>query len=250
MREKIFLMVMIIMLSTSVLFAGSTIINNGTNEVILTKNFETEISIDYHLNSIYASNYSSPQGNFTQLYLDSFGLTGEIGKPQLPYSSKIIVVPEGAKIVTELKAESSLIINLSEKRFNNKVFPAQPSVSKSSKPEDIIFEIDNKTYSCVDYISQTQVEVIELGYQRGMRLFEVNYYPVAYNPTDNTVSVIQNATLDIQFVGADLLATQYLRDKTFSPAFEATYAPTIFNYRNNRSTLESYPLGYVVCCSK
>ncbi len=246
MREKILLIVIILISSTMLLFADSAIVNNGDNEVSLSKNFETEISIDYKLNSISARDFSSKDGNFTQLYLDSFGLTGEIGNPQLPYSSKIIAVPEGAKVVTELNADSPLIINLNEIGLNNKIFPAQPSVSKSSKPEDIVFMIDDKIYNSAEFIPQTQVEVIELGYQRGMRLFEVNYYPVAYNPAKNTISIIQKATLDIQFVGADLVATQYLRDKTFSPAFEANYPSTIFNYRNNRSTLESYPLGYLL----
>ncbi len=246
MREKIFLIVLILISTTCLLLADTTIINYGDNQVNLKENLETEILIDYNLNSVSTRDYSSPQGNFTQLYLDNFGLTGEIGKAQLPYSSKIIAVPEGAKIVTELQADSPILIKLSEIGVNNRIFPAQPSVSKSSKPEDIVFVIDDKTYNSVGFIPQRQVEVIELGYQRGMRLFEVNYYPVAYNPAENTLSIIQNASLKIKFEGADLIATQYLRDKTYSPAFEANYASTIFNYRNNRSTLESYPLGYIV----
>ncbi|MBI9032500.1 Gingipain R, partial [bacterium] len=246
MKGKIFFIVLMLLTTVSLISADTTILDKGQNSVELTNNLETELTIDYHLNSLSARNYTSTEGDFTQLYLDNYGLTGQIGQPQLPYSSKIIAVPEGAKVVTSLKTERRQVINLEEKGFTNKVFPAQPPVSKSSKPEDIIFVIDDNIYNSLDFIPQAQVEVIELGYLRGMRLFEVNYYPVAYNPANNTISVIEKATLDIQFLGADLTATQYLRDKTFSPAFEANYASTIFNYRNNRSTLETYPLGYIV----
>ena len=114
MREKIFLIVLILISTTCLLLADTTIINYGDNQVNLKENLETEILIDYNLNSVSTRDYSSPQGNFTQLYLDNFGLTGEIGKAQLPYSSKIIAVPEGAKIVTELQADSPILIKLSE----------------------------------------------------------------------------------------------------------------------------------------
>ncbi len=246
MKGKILLSILILISSLSFLFADISVLEEGNNEVKLVNNLETEITIDYQLNSISARNYTSTEGNFTQLYLDNYGLTGQIGKPQLPYSSKIIAVPEDAKIITELKSSETTFINLSEKNITNKIFPAQPSVSKSSSSDDIVFVIDNKTYQSVDFIPQEQVEVIEIGYQRGMRLFEVNFYPVAYNPGNNSISIIRQASLNLKFEGANLITTQYLRDKTFSPAFEVNYPSTIFNYRNNRSTLESYPLGYIV----
>lgn len=246
MNGKTFLIVFILLASLSLLFGNNLLLNQGNNEISLVKNLETEISIDYRLNSLSAQTISTTNGEFTQLFLNEFGLTGKEGEPQLPYSSKLIAVPEGAKVITTLTTYATSEISLNKQGFNDLVFPAQPSVSKSAKPEDIKFIIGENIYKSVDYIQQLQVEAIEIGYLRGMRLFEINYYPVTYNPTTNTLSVIQEAILDIQFSGADLTATQYLRDKTFSPAFEVNYPTTIFNYQSNRSTLESYPLGYIV----
>ncbi len=247
MKEKIILISLMLLVSMNFLFAEVEIINNASNnEVRLVNNWEREISIDYKLNHLSARIYTCPEGDFTQLFLDNYGLTGELGKPQLPYSSKIIVVPEGAKVITQLKIGQTRQINLSDKGLTNKIFPAQAPVSKSSRPEDIEFVLDNQIYQTGDFIDQEKVIVKEIGYQRGMRLFQVNYYPVAYNPSTNTIAIINEASLNIKFEGADLVASQYLRDKTFSPAFEVNYPSTIFNYRSNRSSLESYPLGYIV----
>ncbi len=246
MREKLLLSLMILLSSLNLLFANITLIDNSANEVNLINNWESQITIEYKLGTISAKDYTSPDGDYLQLYLDSYGLTGQVGKPQLPYSSKIIAVPEEAKVVSELDIAERSLINLTNLGINKKIFPAQAPVSKSSKPEDIIFALDQETYQISDFIQQEQVEIIELGYQRGMRLFEVNFYPVAYNPVKNTLSLINDAKLDIKFQGANIPATQYLRDKTFSPAFEVNYPSTIFNYRDNRSTLETYPLGYII----
>lgn len=84
MNGKTFLIVFILLASLSLLFGNNLLLNQGNNEISLVKNLETEISIDYRLNSLSAQSISTTNGEFTQLFLNEFGLTGKEGEPQLP----------------------------------------------------------------------------------------------------------------------------------------------------------------------
>jgi hypothetical protein len=91
------------------------------------------------------------------------------------------------------------------------------------------------------------VKVTELGYMRGVRLFAVDFSPVQYNPVTRTIQVLADADVQVTFTGGNEAATRNLRAKAASPVFDAAFSSSVINYEaGTRSTLNRYPLGYLI----
>ncbi|OQY38987.1 MAG: hypothetical protein B6226_02725 [Candidatus Cloacimonetes bacterium 4572_65] len=238
--------IFLLILSFSLFGYSSIVTNLHSNEINLLDNNSTGISVSYEMGRIEGEIITTKDGEYLQLSSEEYSLTGFVGEPQLPYSQKIIAVPLEAKVIINTKIISKEVITLTSLGFDNQIAPAQRSVAKCEDYSKIPFDKDVKIYNSSNYYSHISADVNEIGIFRGLRLFEVNYYPVSYSPSKNEITVINEAEVTVEFVGGNSIATQNLREKTRSRAFEGIYKSYVFNYQNTRSTLEQYPLGYVI----
>ena len=141
---------------------------------------------------------------------------------------KIISVPLGATVKANIDVKSSNSVNLLTRGFNNKIIPGQASVAKCDNIEDMPFVVNEEIYNTNKSFKYEPVTVKEIGILRGMRLFEVNFYPVEYNPVSGELRVINSADVEIQFINGDIFATEELKAKTCSFMFEGIYSQSIF----------------------
>jgi len=83
---------------------------------------------------------------------------------------------------------------------------------------------------------------------RGMRLFVINIQPVKYDAVSNSLKIFNNINVNVNFSQSNLLETQELREKTFSPYFESAYQRFVFNYQASdlRNDLMRYPIKYII----
>ena len=245
--KKLYILMLLLASLTLVMASQETLLDTHQNEIELLSNDFSGIEINYELGDIQSQIISTKGGDFVEISANDYSLTGQEGLPKLPYSLKIISVPVGASVETNIRIKSQSTINLMNRGISYKVIPAQPSVEKCVDKKDVPFVINNDYYNTNQRLNQNPVTVKEIGYMRGNRLFEVAFYPVSYNPVTNDINVINSADVEISFVGGDYSATEELKAKTSSFMFEGIAAKSVFNYTNNtRTSLENYPLGYVI----
>ncbi len=244
--KKIILVISLIMSLTLVMAVQENLMDLHQNSIILQNSNDYGVDISYELGTIDISTNNTRGGDFSQLSANDYSLTGDEGLPQLPYSQKIISVPLGASVEASVEVRSSTSLNLLTRGYNNKIIPAQASVAKCDNIEDMPFIINESVYNANKTFKYEPVTVKEIGILRGMRLFEVNFYPVEYNPVTGEIRVINSADVQVEFINGDIFATEELRAKTRSFMFEGIYAQNIFNYYPSRMSLENYPLGYVI----
>lgn len=244
--KRFILLFSLLLALTMVMASQENLMNLHENSIILQSNDAYGLDISYQLGNLEILNTNTRNGDYAEVIASEFGLTKDEGLPQLPYSQKIISVPIGATVKAFIDIKSEYSVNLHNKGFSNQIIPGQPSVSKSEDINDLPFIIDENTYATNKEFEHETIAVNEIGILRGMRLFEVNYYPISYNPVSGEIKVINQANIRVDFINGDNMATEELRAKTRSFMFEGIYSKSVFNYTPDRMSLESYPLGYVI----
>ena len=101
------------------------------------KGFETMFSY----NAIDMENVETEFGVFSILVMSDAVPSGEIGAPSLPVTRKLIAVPFGAKPVVNVVAYTTSDYKLNDYGVE-RVYPQQPSYSKDTKTEDVVFQYD------------------------------------------------------------------------------------------------------------
>jgi len=215
----------------ALIFSG---MQSFSEEIKLTEGKETKLTIKENnysnlrlTNSIANLNYfnvkTSP-GIFSQITVDGYGYSLEIGDPKLPVLKKVIEVPIGSYFEINIIKENYLEYDLSNFGITNKIIPAQPSVSKSiDNPEDLEFVINQSTYQTNDYLGSDLVTVNYLGKMRGVSMARLEISPFQYNPVLNKIKVCYELEVEINFIGGDLNKTIQLKKDLFSPYFEGVY---------------------------
>jgi len=244
--KKIILLISLIMSLTMVMAVQENLMNLHQNHIILQNSNDYSVDISYELGTIEIKTTNTRGGDYSEIFANEYSLTRDEGLPQLPYSQKIISVPLGATVEASIEVKSASSVNLSTKGYSNKIIPAQASVAKCDNIEDMPFVVNQEIYNADKSFKYEPVTVNEIGILRGMRLFEVNFYPVEYNPVTGDIRVINSADVEIKFINGDIFATEELKAKTRSFMFEGIYSKNVFNYYPSRMSLENYPLGYVI----
>ncbi len=90
------------------------------------------------------------------------------------------------------------------------------------------------------------IQISELGMMRGERLFALDFVPVNYNPATKSLDIVVSTQVDIRFVNADHVSSATLKARTRSVVFESALSSSIWNYPATRTTLLTYPIGYVI----
>ncbi|OQY38844.1 MAG: hypothetical protein B6226_03035 [Candidatus Cloacimonetes bacterium 4572_65] len=239
--------VLLMIMSLGLLVANQeTVMDLHQNQIKLLSSDDYGVDITYELGQLAGKVVTTKGGEFIELSAKDFSLTGEEGLPQLPYSQKIIAVPLGAKVEAFIDVKSTSNLNLNNRGFAKQIKPAQPSAEKCADRAELPFVKNELTYSANKMYSYNNVSVKEIGILRNVRLFEVNFYPVSYNPVTNDLTVINSASIRVDFVGSDIAATEELKAKTNSFHFNSALAKGVFNYEATRTSLDNYPLGYVI----
>ncbi len=212
----------------------------------LLRNTMDGLSVRYNIQQLDYKEVETPEGIFTDLWVDGYASTNKTGYPRLPLLRQIISVPVGAEVTATFNQRQSRSLDLSASGIAYPVFPRQESVSKSVDPATVPFVVDRDFYNRNSWTDDAPVSVTELGYMRGERLFALDFVPVRYNPATGQAEVIYQAEVEVRFTGADHAATEELKARTYSPAFEGMFQRTLLNPSPQRASLNRYPMSYLI----
>jgi hypothetical protein len=177
-------------------------------------------TVQYSLPEYKTTSIRGGSENFTNLEIPEYGITSQVGQPQLPQVSFFLLIG---------KNEVSPVIKVTaqeKKRLDLKfpVYPAQMPWEKTKSLEDRPFTIDRAYYSSIGSINAPFVKVSEPFIIAGAKGVMVTIYPFAYNPSNNELLATANGTFNIELQNSAVL--------NFSPrpAMDEFFASTFINY--------------------
>jgi hypothetical protein len=201
----------------------------------------------FALTELNLQNVVTPKGPFTDLAVPGFAFRFNDGNPAIPLFSQLIEIPGHADVNIKVTSYTSQTINLSDYGIYDKLVPAQPSYSKGTDPEDIVFVYNHDAYQVNDF---TQGELIQVEYQgmmRGVGLARLIIDPVRYNPVTNQLLIYNNIEFEIEYVTN--VYHQYLeeKDRVYSPLFQSAYQKLPnFITPTTKDLITQYPIKYVI----
>ncbi len=218
-------------------------INGGKNATEIVENTNSTLKFTSKLSEISFAHTIENGEIYSKIAIDGYITNNQIGYPQLPVMVKMIEVPMGAEIVTNVTVNSEKVVSLADAGFTQAIVPCQPSLFKNQKKEDVPFE-KNKIYAEGGLYLPEAVTIEEAGIMRGIRLVKVIVNPFAYDIADNTLTVRDDISVELSFRNADTRSNA-IKDSKYSPAFGALYSK-IWNYKQTRNAEMHYPIKYVI----
>ena len=222
-------------------------INGGKNATEIVENTSSTLSFTSKLSEISLTRTIENGEIYSKIAIDGYITNNQIGYPQLPVMVKMIEVPMGAEIVTNVTVNSEKVVSLADAGFEQVIVPCQPSLFKNQKKEDVPFK-KNAIYSNGGLYSPETVTIEEAGIMRGIRLVKVIINPFAYDIADNALTVRDDISVTLSFRNADQRSTA-IKDSKYSPAFEALYSK-IWNYKRTRDAEMHYPITYAIVADR
>ncbi len=238
--QKVVLLCMAVLLNVSLFAQGRIDLNSnsrGTTQLLESSfnGFETTFSY----NAIELELVETELGNFSKLILSDAVSSGEIGAPSLPITKKLVAVPFGATPSVKVVSYTTSDYNLDDYGVES-VYPQQPSYSKDTKMENVVFQYNKKAYKTRTLTNAPEVKVEVLGTMRGVQIASLQVEPVSYNPVNNTLRVYNDINVEVDFEGADLDLTEKMLIETYSPYFSTIYQQ-MFNSRTVADVFDEHP---------
>lgn len=186
-------------------------------------------------------------GSYTRMVIDGYTPTADIGKPELPSINRLIEIPTGARIRTQVVSYEEQVIHLDELGLIMPLIPTQPSLFKNENPADVEFVKDNDFYNGSSSYEPELIQIEMQSKMRGMNVAKLMIQPFSYDAASNTLTVKNNLVVEIHFDDAEFNEYSNTKEKYYSPAFETAYN-RVWNYRApaTKDALSQYPITYVI----
>jgi len=160
-------------------------------------NIEVWSNNEGQLGSIFG-HYFEESGNYIELTSEGLMRIYDEGKPNIPVLSRLIYYPlKFVNVSYKVLGYDEEIIDLATMGFNEKIFPAQPSISKSNPPDK--FYIDTITYSEDKYYNEGIAVFEYAGILRDVQIGRIEIRPIQYNPVQNKLRILNNLTFQAVF---------------------------------------------------
>ena len=221
-RKLIISSAILFMVNTSVAFPQSWISLDGSSQKesmtidILEstrKSFKAKITIHglYDLPVVYHDTL------YHQVIIPELFTGGNLGTPQLPIVSQMLVVPTESYIVTVEE------IMWSDTSIGD-IYPVQPDLFEGEAPSS--FFKNSEIYSSTSY-EPTRIQVGQKSLFNGINNITIKVCPFKYRPTTGTLSILNQFIVNVEFTGLPRnIESRYITDK------EKARFKTIFSNSN------------------
>ncbi|MFP4620241.1 MAG: C25 family cysteine peptidase [Bacteroidales bacterium] len=189
---------------------------------------------------------TTPEGLFKTIETEGFVKSFSKGYPDLPVKTKLLQIPEGAKVEVKVKEYKEELIPLKQRGIHQKIIPAQPSRPKSQE-DDQKFFYNERVYQTNRFWGREPVKVKELGTMRGVRLGRLEISPFQYNPVSNQLKVIKDLEFEIDFIGGETSKSGIKAETSDNPYSTLIENNTINKTKSSISpSAKDGPLTYVI----
>lgn len=219
-----------ILLATALLFAGYNA--NAQGRIELGRSAENSVKLHsssmagftstFSFNSIESELIANEKGEFSEIYIDGSFPYGEVGSPELPMITRLIVIPDGATPMVKVSGYSESEYKLADYGIG-KLAAMQAPIRKSVDPRTVEYSVNKAAYARDSYNNDEIATVEYLGTMRGISIGKLTVCPVRYNPVAGTVKVYNDIDVKVGFQNADEASTRNMFAATYSPAFNSVY---------------------------
>ena len=228
-------------------------LNNSRTDIRLISRDRGEVVIEVNVGEINVTPINTKAGSFAMVTVDGFTRSHKIGEPALPMLNKILAIPFGCELSSEIVESETEEIFLDDYGITDKVIPAQPSLSKSQDSEAVPFEYNQALYQKAGYYGEPESAVNILGTMRSLHLGTVAIAPFAYDPVNNSLKIQKRLVVRVKFEHPDWALTSEMQRRYYSPMFEPIYSRVI-NYQPPdpviMDDLVTYPVKYLIIANR
>jgi len=231
----------------SVLFALSLFLTGKSQSEqpyrVLENNYQ-RIKFSYNSNPLIFNELQTDKGVFTQMQMKGFDVASSVGNPALPVLTKLIEIPLCESIQVQIISKDSMVLSLSEQGVSSRLYPAQPSYSKSDEgPFPLI--INEMVYAQNAFYGESLVRAELTGIARNVNIGTISFSPIKYNPVTQEIIVYTQVEVEVTFVQADIAATERMKQLHRSPLFVAA-SKVINPIGRERDHLLAAPVKYLI----
>jgi PKD repeat protein len=247
MKKRLHIILLILFTATSIHAQQRIQLQTERSGLTIHSNSGLSFTGNFVFSEMIAEQKQTPAGSFTEIHLPDFTFRYNDGNPSIPVYSRLIEIPGLAEVVIQVKSYTTQTIQLSDYGIYDKIIPAQPTYSKSTDPEDIIFVYNETAYQVNDFSQGELISVEYQGMARGVGVAQLLIDPVRYNPATNQLLIFNNIVFEITFQPGSY--SQYLeeKDRVYSPLFNSLYnkLPN-FIFPPEKDLITQYPIKYVI----
>jgi len=179
---------------------------------------------------------------FTEIHVDGFSKSYDIGNPDLPVFSKLIEIPSSGDIYISIINKSETYIDLTDKGFSDKLMPSQRSISKSENPTNVDFNFNEKVYKTDEFYSNELISVERLGTMRERTLARIQIAPFAYHPLIHSLKVIDDLEFKVEYSSN----IQSQNSAYYSTAYSKNFSKLINVDIHSKNDFTSLPIRMII----
>ncbi len=130
---------------------------------------------------------------FTEISVAGLSLLGQLGRPSLPTTGKLIAVPEGYR--PELT-----IIEKEETTLSNTWVAPYQAKTRCECDKKKLFVFDSKTYESNEAFPAQVIELQTVGALQSLNFARIAINPIQFHPKDKSISVTYRLKFKVQFI--------------------------------------------------
>jgi hypothetical protein len=242
------LVITLLIASIQVSYGQTIQITEGSNATEILENDYSLFTVSNAVATIHASKVKTETKDFTQIQIQGYGFTTNVGEPKLPVLKKLIEVPLNSDIEVFITHKSFKDFSLDDFNLHDHIIPVQPSLSKSQDPLQAEFQFREDVYNFNGFLGDELVSVTILGTIRGIRMARMEIAPVKYNPVTNVIRVYSDLQVEVRFAGGNIGQTIALKENVMNPFFTGM-SKMLFNYKQPENTdnlFDNNPVTYII----
>jgi len=168
---------------------------NKPSELITTQG--NSMFINYCVSELNIEEVENESGLFYRINIPGHTPTYDVGEPEVPVFSRMIIIPDGADVRIKISEVKSVRLHPSSQNIRGILYPSQENESKSLIQRVKEFKINSELYNSKQLIPLDTVKIESIGRLRDNPISNIAIYPVRYNPNTNSIEVITSMKIEI-----------------------------------------------------
>jgi len=194
--KKIFFFIIIILWHSTALWSQNWVELAGKEptqpEITLTNSNSQQVTFTVRLFGFFSNQKTEAGIIYQRLSIPGYGVSGAVGKPEIPVIKQCIAIPECSNI------SCSVQIMASDSLSNYFVYPV-PNLQFINNVWKEIFTIDSSAYQTNTYFPAKYYSVSEKGLMRNQRFVVLDIYPIQFNPATKKLQVVTEMEVTLTF---------------------------------------------------
>lgn len=212
MFKKLFLFVLSFSFYYNVIGQVKKNVTLNSNEYFEIKSISNDgFQLNLGMKSLDLKTISTANGNYVELSQNLLNNIFTEGMPNIPVLTRLIEIPQEAKVSFQILSYNEQIINLSSLGVNDKIIPAARSLSKNEST--VPFVKNESVYQTDAYTTNEIVSFNYSGQLRASNIGRIEIRPIQYNPVQNTLRILNDLRILVKFEDANHIETKLIKQK-------------------------------------